>query len=179
MTRSRDNCPPENVTVRVLSIRQPHADLIVSGVKWCENRTWSTNHRGILFIHASSWDAAERAAWRAKGVDPAIELGLGCCTGAIIGFASVIDCVPVEDLDAIQRGKFSNRLKPLAEVLQDVPEDSWSFANGPFCWILGNPKPLPQPIVTKGKLNLWRFTTQARLLKSSEPPQQLKLGKRR
>jgi len=170
MAHSRGIAPPKDVTVSALSIRQPHADMIVSGVKWCENRTWSTNHRGILFIHASSWDAAERAAWRAEGIDPAVELGLGCRTGAIVGFAAVIDCVPVEDLDAIQSRKFPKRLKPLADLLRDVPEESWDFVNGPFCWILGNPKPLAQPIVTKGKLNLWKFTTQAQLLKTGAQP---------
>ena len=42
-------------TISVLSIKQPHADHIIFGDKWCENRTWQTRYRGPLFIHASQW----------------------------------------------------------------------------------------------------------------------------
>ena len=38
--------------VKVLSIRQPWAWLIVSGLKDIENRTWRTDHRGTVYIHA-------------------------------------------------------------------------------------------------------------------------------
>ena len=44
--------------MKVLSVRQPWAYLIVAGYKDIENRKWYTNHRGPLLIHAS------------KGVDP-------------------------------------------------------------------------------------------------------------
>lgn len=40
--------------MRVLSIRQPWATLIVLGIKNVENRTWTTNYRGVVLIHASS-----------------------------------------------------------------------------------------------------------------------------
>jgi hypothetical protein len=39
-------------TYKVLTIRQPWASLIVWGVKPVENRSWITNHRGALLIHA-------------------------------------------------------------------------------------------------------------------------------
>jgi hypothetical protein len=35
-----------------LSVRQPWAWAIVSGYKDVENRSWPTNYRGTLFIHA-------------------------------------------------------------------------------------------------------------------------------
>ena len=38
--------------VRVLSVRQPWAELILSGRKDIEIRTWKTNYRGRVFIHA-------------------------------------------------------------------------------------------------------------------------------
>jgi hypothetical protein len=40
--------------MKAISIRQPWAWLIVNGMKDIENRTWKTNYRGQLFIHASS-----------------------------------------------------------------------------------------------------------------------------
>src|SRR6267378_3713180 len=39
--------------MKIISIRQPWASLIVSGVKDVENRTWSTRYRGPVLIHAS------------------------------------------------------------------------------------------------------------------------------
>lgn len=39
--------------IKAITLKQPWADLVVSGVKNIENRTWKTAHRGTLAIHAS------------------------------------------------------------------------------------------------------------------------------
>ena len=39
--------------MKAISIMQPWALLLVSGVKQYETRTWRTSHRGLLYIHAS------------------------------------------------------------------------------------------------------------------------------
>ena len=39
--------------MKALSIQQPFAELIVSGLKDREHRTWKTNFRGKFLIHAS------------------------------------------------------------------------------------------------------------------------------
>jgi hypothetical protein len=40
-----------------LSVRRPWAQLLISGAKPCENRSWSTRYRGPLVIHAGlGWD---------------------------------------------------------------------------------------------------------------------------
>jgi len=36
-----------------ISIRQPWAEFVVGGRKKIENRTWKSNYRGVLLIHAS------------------------------------------------------------------------------------------------------------------------------
>jgi ASCH domain len=38
---------------RVLSMKQPWAWAIVSGLKHVENRSWKTPYRGTVYIHAS------------------------------------------------------------------------------------------------------------------------------
>jgi hypothetical protein len=38
---------------KVLSVKQPYAMLICTGVKTVENRSWKTTHRGKILIHAS------------------------------------------------------------------------------------------------------------------------------
>jgi hypothetical protein len=41
------------LTMKTLSVKQPYATLICAGVKKVENRTWQTDYRGKLLIHAS------------------------------------------------------------------------------------------------------------------------------
>ncbi|MQY14985.1 hypothetical protein SRB5_51620 [Streptomyces sp. RB5] len=40
--------------MRALTIRQPWADAIAHGAKRVENRTWTTDYRGPLLIHAGA-----------------------------------------------------------------------------------------------------------------------------
>jgi hypothetical protein len=44
--------------VKTLSVRQPYATFICAGVKKVENRTWKTDYRGRLLIHASGDNVA-------------------------------------------------------------------------------------------------------------------------
>lgn len=39
--------------MKVLSIKEPFATLIKDGVKRYETRSWKTNYRGEIYIHAS------------------------------------------------------------------------------------------------------------------------------
>lgn len=78
--------------MKVISIRQPWAWLIVSGLKDIENRTWPTRYRGEIAIHAgkrvpsqSEVDEIEKK-FRVK-------LPSDFQVGGIIGFADLTDCV--------------------------------------------------------------------------------------
>lgn len=39
--------------LHTLTVQQPWAELIASGIKLVENRCWSTDYRGPLAIHAA------------------------------------------------------------------------------------------------------------------------------
>ncbi len=83
--------------VRVLTVRQPHAHLLIhgspnAGVKDVENRSRPTSYRGTLLIQASATiDQDAYADYIAEGIElpPADQL----VTGAIIGSVQVIGCV--------------------------------------------------------------------------------------
>lgn len=83
--------------VRVLTVRQPHAHLLVhgspnEGVKDVENRSKPTKYRGTLLIQASAKvDQAAYANYIKEGVElpPAGEL----FTGAIMGSVELAGCV--------------------------------------------------------------------------------------
>lgn len=58
--------------LKCLAINPPYAELIMSGQKDVENRTWATSHRGPLAVY---------------------ETKNGGGRGAVIGVVDVVDCV--------------------------------------------------------------------------------------
>jgi ASCH domain len=77
--------------LKILSIRQPWASLIVSGAKDVENRTWPTRYRGLVLIHASLQADAPTSEdiERRFGVRLPSDLPLG----GIVGMTEIVDCV--------------------------------------------------------------------------------------
>jgi hypothetical protein len=134
--------------MRVLSIGQPWATLIVRGVKPFEARSWSTPFRGEIAIHASSaikgWvrDACQtdrliRKALRRAGIDNIDDLPRGTVIGTAV-------------IQNIHRAKtIESELTPdIFALCGDLYEDD-------FLWRLERPKELRIPVPVKGKLNLW------------------------
>ena len=66
--------------MKALSVKQPWANLIASGEKTIETRTWSTNHRGPLLIVSS----------KTPPIAPA---------GMALAIVDLIDCRPMSVLD--------------------------------------------------------------------------------
>lgn len=86
--------------MKAISIRQPWAWLIMHGGKDIENRTWSTNVRGRVLVHAakgmsnSEWvDAANHAGHLGIMIPQKEELQ----RGGIIGSVDIVDCVTESD----------------------------------------------------------------------------------
>lgn len=77
--------------VKVLSIKQPWAHLIVHGIKDIENRTWKTSLRGRILIQASK--AIDYPAYHhfkfIHNLPPIHEM----LVGGIVGGVEVVDCV--------------------------------------------------------------------------------------
>ena len=137
--------------VRVLSIRQPWAELILTGDKWCENRSWKTNYRGRLYIHASRCESLPAEDWKFYKLSKDKLI-----TGAIVGFVELIDIVAMEE------DNFENWNKVMDYISENHPDlpveaDETMYLNGPYCWILKKPKRLRKPIPTGGKLRVWKF----------------------
>ena len=133
--------------MRALSVLNPWADLIVSQAKTIENRTWRTNYRGPLAIHAGKSRRlyAGSGYGRPAGIGAVAEVFLeryGCrlplpdevAFGAIVGVVELLDCVPLADLPPDLAGS--------------------RFAEGPWCWILGSARRI-EPIPCLGQQQLW------------------------
>src|SRR4051795_6744327 len=79
---------------RALSLKQPWAWLVVNGYKDIENRSWRTNHRGPLLVHASrSLDLLTATVHDEMKQDYGVRLPDEFEFGGIIGVVDVVDCV--------------------------------------------------------------------------------------
>jgi hypothetical protein len=69
----------------VLTVRQPWASLIVDGIKDVENRSWSTDYRGRLWIHAGASRVDDEPDYR--------ELAADAPRGVVLGSVTLVDVV--------------------------------------------------------------------------------------
>lgn len=89
--------------MKALSVRQPWAWLILHAGKDIENRSWHTNFRGRVLVHASKgmtrdeYEDASDPLWASKG--PVIELPSfeALERGGIVGMVDIVDCVRQSD----------------------------------------------------------------------------------
>lgn len=128
-----------------LTVCQPYAELIMSGRKRVENRTWPTKHRGRLAIHAGK----SRAWMGDTHVVDGVEVdGFGLkpsslAFGAVIGEVQVLDCVPFA---AIKAGTYDKQYAWLV---------THEHAEGPWCWILGDTPKRYDPVPWTGAQKLF------------------------
>ncbi|MBR0945251.1 MULTISPECIES: ASCH domain-containing protein [Bradyrhizobium] len=121
-----------------LSVRQPWADLIVSGQKSLEIREWADSYRGLLWIHASG--TVDEAAAKHFRLGPLF-------AGGLIGQVELVDIMP---LNPARWETWRSRHK--------VP-GPMSF--GAVAFVLENPRRLKQPIPFKGRLKLFPVPVSA------------------
>ncbi len=117
---------------RALSIRQPFAWAVVANVKKTENRTWSTDYRGTIAIHASTSPTIVNAFRKDSGCE--YFSGEHLPFGAIIGLAEIVNV-----------------------ALYGPDQEDDPFACGPYCWTMAHGRFLEKPIPLKGKLNLFKL----------------------
>ena len=126
--------------MKALSIRQPWASAIADGIKQVEIRTWSTEHRGDLLIHASSkYD--NNAPLKLKMRYPEED----CIKRAIVAKTTLLDCMPYKQSD-----EFKN------DAHLHLCPNYW-FSNDKVGWFLFNTTKLDKPITTNGQLGLWDY----------------------
>jgi len=143
--------------MKALSVIQPWASLIVLGAKRFETRSWQTDYRGPLVIHASKKRVRDT-------------LDLACCEpfrsalgleewernadtvelphGAALGVVEVLDCHPIGECGV--------------GADQDVMmgPDEWSFGDyrpGRWAWELRVVSDFKEPVPFAGRLGLWEF----------------------
>ena len=124
--------------MKVLTIREPWASLIVNGYKKYEFRSWKTNYRGKILIHAGI-NIEKNMLDRFK------DYNLDYTKGAIIGEAEIVDCILVDK-------EFNDDLRDKNPIVYGRSNHTETYA-----WKLDNVKKYDKIIYTKGKLGLWNY----------------------
>lgn len=124
--------------MKVLTIKQPWTSLIVNSYKEYEFRSWKTNYRGKILLHAGMSlenDMLERFK----------NYNLDYTLGAIIGEAELADCILVDT-------SFQEKLMNINPIVYGRSNHVETYA-----WKLVNIKKYDKPIYIKGKLGLWNY----------------------
>lgn len=123
--------------MKVISIKQPWATLILEGMKEYEFRTWKTKYRGELYIHASkSIDKDDMK--RFENSDLRFPLG------QIIGKVNLDDCI-------IITSDFEKELINTNPKIYGPPEGREGYA-----WKISSPTYI-KPIEVNGRLGIWEY----------------------
>ena len=143
--------------MRALTLTQPWASLIAIGSSTVETRSWRTEYRGPLAIHAAKGfprEAAElcatepfASALAAAGIEGAADLP----RGAVIALCALLEVVPIPGERAF--------LRTLRDEYRH-PNPAWEIAfgdysRGRFAWRLADVCALAKPLACRGMLGLW------------------------
>lgn len=127
--------------MKVITIREPFATLIKDKVKIYETRSWKTNYRGEIYIHAaksrSKADNASIASTYLKSRENPEHIICKCL---------LKDCIYMTE-------KFINNVKKRPEEY-----NSGHYEVGRYAWQLEVIEVLEEPIYAKGQLGIWNYT---------------------
>ena len=130
--------------MKVLSLTEPCATLIKEKKKLIETRSWKTNYRGELYIHASSTKMPREYKENLELMSLIDKEKLNY--GSIICSCELVDCIEMTE-QFIEYIKNNNKTEYLIGL----------YSTGRYAWILKNVKILDTPIKAKGHLSIWEF----------------------
>ena len=122
--------------MKALTIKEPWASLIINGYKEYEFRSWKTNYRGKILIHAGMSN---------ENISKFDIYNLEYSKGEIIGEAEIVDCILVTE-------EFNNELLKKNSLVYGKTNHTSTYA-----WKLTNIKKYDKKIPCKGKLGLLNY----------------------
>lgn len=129
--------------MRVLTLKEPFASLVAHRIKKIETRSWKTNYRGEIYIHAG--------LAKVNNKDKRIQHLLTYLFdpnpkyGKIIAKANLVDCIFMDET--------------FLEQIKDHPVEleCGHYEYGRYAWILEDVELLKEPIPAKGQLGIWYY----------------------
>ena len=138
---SGDAVSAESVELNAITLHQPWASLVAAGKKHYETRSWATDYRGPIAIHAG------KKFHEDKNLTSLLEIELNLFEstiplGAVVAIAQLTDCI-------LMSQEFINEQSSFEQYL-----GLWEPGN--YAWKLENVRAIA-PIPATGKQGLWKW----------------------
>lgn len=129
--------------MKVLSLREPYATLIKEKKKFIETRSWKTNYRGELYIHASKTKITKEDLENEKLMSLIKNKNFNFSD--IICKCNLVDCIYMtkEFVEEIKSNNYQEYI-------------CGEYKEGRYAWILENIETIT-PIKAKGSLSIWEY----------------------
>lgn len=178
--------------MKAISLTQPWATLVAIGAKKIETRSWRTDYRGPLAIHAAKGlgKGGMRAHKELCGTEPfcsVLNAALKAWDtppkslremaerpfmpfGAIVAVCRICEVTRMEDLAIPDHGPgrwlYGRSVWVGQQVSHHLSDQEYTFGlyeRGRYAWLLADVRALPEPIPCKGALGLWEPDTLTQL----------------
>lgn len=129
--------------MKVLTIREPFATLIMKKIKYIETRSWKTNYRGEIYIHAGvaklSKDLSKRTELNKLYSKDELNQGYIICK------CKLSDCVYIDEtfVNDVKKASMNNYY-------------AGDYTIGRYAWILTDVEVIDK-IPAKGQLGIWHY----------------------
>lgn len=124
---------------KALSIWQPYASMIMGYMKVYETRSWTTDYRGRLYIHASKKVSKEDLGKH----EDCVRLLEPLTYGAVLGYVELVN---------IQPAWFVKR-----RTKNDIELYRGDFSDGRYAWVLHDPVLFKEPLPYRGQQGLFEI----------------------
>lgn len=147
--------------MKALTVLQPWASLLACGRKKIETRSWKTNYRGKILIHAGLGDPLELKKGDIGVYSNIIgkpyllnavneiryaEVGNRLPYGVIIGKACLVNCIEIDE--------------EMRKAAQEESPDEYEYGDftpGRYAWIMEDPEFFEKPVPARGRHGLWNW----------------------
>lgn len=132
--------------IKALTLHQPWATLVAVGAKTYETRSWSTDYRGPLAIHAAKTKEHEKLCFTEPFYTALQNANMSVRWlpyGTVVALCNLTSVVQVPAHGMVK--------------LSHVDRQLGDFSPGRFAWGLSGIHKLPYPIEVRGQQRLWNW----------------------
>jgi hypothetical protein len=153
--------------IRCLTLTQPWASLVAVGAKHIETRSWKTDYRGLLAIHAAkAWTEDDqmllaKEPFRTPLRNAGYHLPHHLPRGFVVALCELVRCIeipggPLGNIWYSYPTLTSAGTMLNVELPPGEPERSFgNYQPGRYAWVLANILQLDEPIPARGYQSLW------------------------
>lgn len=153
--------------MKVISLLQPYATLVVIGAKKIETRSWNTKFRGEILIHASKkWTKDQEKLLEDFYFGTALQdecgkIHIPC--GKIIGKVNIVDTFQFQEDTKDHLKTYIDDDRKISWDLTDKEKAFGDYSPNRYGWLLYDPVQFAQSIAAKGQLGIWNYDMPDRI----------------